>query len=152
MDTTKESICPCPSQRSPPSLSRSFTIQITSASSSEWHSIRAESLCNYTMLDVAFKPGKAIKWAQFVNYQNRGSSILENQTVTVVVDFVHKSIRFEVDGQSAGPARALCLTDEQMLLLRPTLQIHYAGDSAELVDWVQIHYCRIKSKVLTVNS
>ncbi len=67
-------------------------------------------------------------------YFSQRGNILENQKVTVSVDFSSKSIRYEVDSQSAGPPWAFNLTDAEMHQLRGIVHIHFPGDSVEIVD------------------
>ncbi len=67
-------------------------------------------------------------------YFGNKSNILENQIVTVSVNFTHKEISYEVDGQAAGPHYKMSLTDAEMLRLRPIVQIWYQGDSVEIVN------------------
>ena len=71
-------------------------------------------------------------YALGVSYQT-GATIQVGQNVTVLVDVALKQISYQVNGVSAGPTRNLSLTDAQMQLLRPTVQIGYIGDRVEII-------------------
>ena len=72
------------------------------------------------------------QWALGVRYLT-GTSIQVGQNVTVLIDLGLKQISYQVNGLSTGAARNLSITDSQMQLLRPVVEIYYIGDSVEII-------------------
>ena len=67
-------------------------------------------------------------------YFSQPPNLQVGQIVTVKVDLALKQILYLVNGNSTGPAINLSLTDSQMLLLRPIVQLYSVGDSVEIIS------------------